>query len=709
MLVLNFTLTPLPGLLFLRFIIGALFIIVGLALLFIGVDSGFLPFGDHMGATFMKSNKMRYIIIVGFIFGFFVIFAEPDLHVLTVQVADALSNVELKDIIRIVVASGSGVMLLLGIIRIVKGFPMNITLIITYAIAFVLLVFADSEMIAIAFDSSAAATGIITVPLVLALAKGISSMKRDSKSAEVDSFGLVGIMASGAVIGVLVLNMFFGSGGGEASTAEAINNGSVASLTVFDDLVKPFITAIIGYGEGSGRMPGALEKTLIGLLPIVIMLFAFQKLKFHLRTKAFLKILIGFVYSFVGIALFFIGVNAGFLEVGMEIGKALAGHSGAVLVCFGFVLGMVGILTEPAVHVLTHQIEDVTNGYIRRRTVLATLAIGVAIAVGLSMLRIVIPGLMLWHILLPGFAISLILTFFVPKLFVGIAFDAGGVASGPMAATFVLSFARGAAEATYLTPAAVAAESFGVIALVAMTPLIALQALGLIYKLKSSTPEFVDDVGEYELIYFVVNMGVSARLFKVAEKHGIHGGTVSIGRGSVHSRLPEILGLNEVRKEIVTMIAEKEHAVEAIKGISEDMELHKPHHGIAFSYPLVGLISHKNTVINTDNRSEVKEAAMHQIIHTIVGKGMAEDVIDAANKAGARGGTIINARSGGEHGAHKLFSVEVEDEKEEVFIISKAESTNAIVESIKECLNLDEPGNGIMFVMDVNGVYGIHD
>jgi hypothetical protein len=197
--------------------------------------------------------------------------------------------------------------------------------------------------------------------------------------------------------------------------------------------------------------------------------------------------------------LFFIGVYAGFLHVGGFVGRSLAAHgNAALLVCFGLLLGMVTILTEPAVHILTHQIEDVTSGYVKRKMVLATLAIGVATAVGLSMLRIVIPGISLWHFLLPGFVISLLLTFFVPPIFVGIAFDSGGVASGPMTATFVLALARGAAEASAGYGASaeeILANSFGVIAMVAMTPLIALQILGLFYKFNSGKSEVEESNG----------------------------------------------------------------------------------------------------------------------------------------------------------------------------------------------------------------------
>jgi len=217
---------------------------------------------------------------------------------------------------------------------------------------------------------------------------------------------------------------------------------------------------------------------------MVLMLVIFQRAKFRLPAKQFLNILLGFLIAYLGLVLFLVGVHAGFMDVGNIIGHTLAEHDNkAVLVAVGFFLGMLVILTEPAVYVLTHQIENVTQGNIKRRTVLVTLAIGVAFAVGLAMLRIVVPGIQLWHYLLPGYLISLALMRFVPRIFVGIAFDSGGVASGPMTATFILAFAQGASEA--VEHASLMMDSFGVIAMVAMTPLIALQVLGVVNKLKA--------------------------------------------------------------------------------------------------------------------------------------------------------------------------------------------------------------------------------
>ena len=205
----------------------------------------------------------------------------------------------------------------------------------------------------------------------------------------------------------------------------------------------------------------------------------------------------------------------------------------------------------------------------------------------------------------------------------------------------------------------------------------------------------------------VVNMGVTSKIIKSAQKHGIKRATITLGRGTVASRMLEILGINEVRKEVITMIAEANLAAKAIKGISEDMAFHKPHHGIAFSLRVGELICGMDTANKSISSNEVKNS-MYKIIYVIVDKGKAEEVIEVANKAGARGGTIINARSAGIQEIHKLFSVEIEPQKEKVFIITKSERKDNIVDAIRTHLKLDKPGNGIMVVLDINEAYGLH-
>ena len=469
-IILNFTLTPIPNILLFQFILGAIAIVLGLSILLFGIEIGILPFGNHMGTSFLKSNNIWYVIIIGLLLGFFINIAEPDLQVLAAQVSSVMGGFIPMFVILVAVSIGTGIMLSLGIIRIVENISLRKVFLVTYGIIFLLAIFSSSDMFAIGFDASGATTGALTVPLVLALSVGVAAMKKNSKSSEEDSFGLVGIMSTGAILGVLILNMF----------VKTDNITGVLAVRHVDtnSLIGPFLTEI----------PGVALDSFIAMLPLVLMLIIFQKIKFKLNYRAFSKIFMGFLYAYIGLVIFLVGAHAGFMNVGNLIGQQLAAYDNKViLVISGFVLGMVVILNEPAVYILTEQIENVTSGYIKRKTVLFTLSIGVAFAVGLSMLRIAIPAIQLWHYLVPGFAISLALMFFVSNLFVGIAFDSGGVASGPMTATFVLAFAQGASDA--IEHSNILIDSFGVIAMVAMTPLIALQVLGVIYKLKSQKSE----------------------------------------------------------------------------------------------------------------------------------------------------------------------------------------------------------------------------
>ena len=467
-IILSVSLAPVPGVLLVRFIIGALAIVIGLAILLSGIEMGVLPFGNHMGASFLKSNKLWFVVIVGFVLGFFINIAEPDLQVLASQVESVMGGHIHMFVILVAVSIGTGVMLALGITRIVKHISINIMLAVIYGAALIMAIFSSSDMLAISFDASGATTGALTVPLVLALSVGVAAMEKDSKSSEEDSFGLVGIMSTGAILGVLILNQF------------------VKTDTVIGMLETHYTDAGSILGPFLSEIPEVALDSFIALLPVVLLLVIFQKFNFRLYKRTYRKMLLGFLYTYVGLIIFLLGVNAGFMNVGNIIGYSLASYDNkTILVGLGFLLGMLVILSEPAVYILTEQIEEVTSGYIKRKTVLLSLSIGVAIAVGLAMLRIVIPGIQLWHYLLPGYIISLTLSFIVPKLFVGIAFDSGGVASGPMTATFILAFAQGASDA--IEHSNILVDSFGVISMVAMTPLIALQVLGLIYQLKSRT------------------------------------------------------------------------------------------------------------------------------------------------------------------------------------------------------------------------------
>lgn len=465
-LLLHFTVTPLETPMLLKFIIGAILIIIGLSIFLFGVDIGIHPIGTLMGGSIAKSNKIWIVGIAGLILGFFISIAEPDLHILAGQVDFVTSGIISKLSIVIVVSIGIAVMLTLGLFRIVYNFPLYKLLTVLYLIIFALSIFTSTEFLAVSFDASGATTGALTVPFILALALGVSTLKKDSKASEKDSFGLVAIASTGAIISVMIMSIL--------SKMDKITASLEYNISSSNSIIAPFIE----------KLPIIAMEIVLALLPLLILFLVFQKKSFKLTKKAFYNILKGLIYTFIGLVLFLLGVNAGFMDVGSVVGYNIASLDYQwILVLIGFILGLVVVLAEPAVHVLTHQIEDVTSGYVKRKVVLLALSIGVGVSVALSMVRIMIPEIQLWHFLLPGYLISIAMTYFVPKLFVGIAFDAGGVASGPMTATFILAFAQGAAER--IEGANVLIDGFGVIAMVALTPIIALQILGAIFKIKS--------------------------------------------------------------------------------------------------------------------------------------------------------------------------------------------------------------------------------
>ncbi len=465
-IILNFTLTPLEPVELTRFILGALLIVVGLAIFLLGVDIAITPIGKMLGKSIVKPNKLWVLGLAGLVLGLFISIAEPDLHILAQQVDYVSSGLLERWTIVIVVSLGVGLLIAIGLIRIVLNIPLYKMLIVIYLFIGALAIFTTPEFLAIAFDASGATTGALTVPFILALAIGITAMKKDSKASEKDSFGLVAIASAGAIIAVLLMSIITDPGEISGTIDESVN-GSTSIFGPFLDLI-----------------PVSSLDSVMALLPIIIIFIFFQLVAFKLPRKGLRGIFFGFLFVLIGLALFLIGVNAGFLEVGRIIGYTLATFDNKLVVLgVAFVLGFVIIMAEPAVYVLTKQIEDVTSGYVRRRIVMAFLSIGIGTAVALSTIRVLIPELQLWHFLLPGYAIALAMTYFVPKLFVGIAFDSGGVASGPMTATFILAFAQGTASAT--EGANVLIDGFGVIAMVALMPLIALQILGIIFKVKS--------------------------------------------------------------------------------------------------------------------------------------------------------------------------------------------------------------------------------
>lgn len=465
-ILINFTIVPLKGNLLSKFLLGSVLVIVGLVMFLTGVDNAIIPLGEEIGSFISKKNKLWIVILAGLILGFFISVAEPALIVLSNQVSSVTSYQISSIIILVTVSVGLSVMLTFGFLRIFYNIALHKLLFVIYILIAILSLFASKEFLAISFDASGATTGVLAVPFILALSVGISNLKKDSKASEEDSFGLVALASSGAIIGVLLLDLF-------SKTQEFIPSAP-AVVDSTSPVIYSFIKLIGPY----------FKESVISILPLFIIFVVLSKVAFKISKNMIKRITIGFVFAFIGLLIFLSGINGGFMDVGTIIGERLVMmNNKLIIIIISFILGVVTIIAEPAVYVLTHQIEDVTGGYVRRKSVLVSLAVGVGAAISLSVIRILTPGLDLWSYLLPGYIIALGLMFITPKLFVGIAFDAGGVATGPITATFIMAFIQGAAHA--YPKADILVDGFGMIAMVAMMPIITLQILGLIFEKKS--------------------------------------------------------------------------------------------------------------------------------------------------------------------------------------------------------------------------------
>ena len=476
-LILCFTLAPVPTEVLLAFLIGAALLIVGMGLFTLGAETAMLPIGERTGAQMTKSRKLWVVVLVSFIIGVVVTISEPDLQVLANQVPGVPNGVLVG-----AVAVGVGVFLVVALLRILFRIPLNRLLILAYAVVFALAMAAPEEFLSIAFDSGGVTTGPMTVPFIMALGLGVSSIRSDENAAQ-DSFGLVALCSVGPILAVLGLSLVYSPAAG-AYTATKIPaaSDSRALWALFEE----------GFPQYAVEM-------LVCLAPIAVFFALFQVISLHLPRKKVLKIVIGLLYTYLGLVLFLTGVNVGFLPAGTYLGRQIAGMSCRwILVPIGMLMGWFIVQAEPAVHVLNRQVEELTSGAVPGSAMSTSLSIGVAVSIGLAMTR-VLTGLSIFVFLVPGYLTAIVLSFFVPKMFTAIAFDSGGVASGPMTATFLLPFAMGACE---VLGGNVVTDAFGVVAMVAMTPLLTIQALGLVYqwKLRRSPTQAQPDTGEEEII-----------------------------------------------------------------------------------------------------------------------------------------------------------------------------------------------------------------
>ncbi len=467
---LGITIIPLPVESLLNFVFACLLLVVGMSLFTLGADNAMLPIGQHTGSYLSKKGKHWLTFLCCLVLGVIITIAEPDLSVLASQFSAVNPWVFI-----VVVAAGVGLFLVLGLLRILMKWKYNVVITICYILIFLLVIFADQIIVPISFDAGGVTTGPISVPLIMALGVGFATV-RGSQSKD-DSFGMLGLCSSGPILTIMLLMWILG----------------VHNVTPVDTESMGFVPAILMY----------MKDVAIIIIPIAVFFALFQIFALKLPKKEIFKIISGIIYTYIGIVIFLVGVSVGFLPVAKELGNYISANTPQLLIPISAVLGFSLAIIEPAVQVLCKQIGEVTEGLVKKRTMLLCIAIGVALALALSAIRVLTHISILW-ILVPAYALALILSFIAPKLFVGIAFDSGGVATGSMATTFALPLMIGA---TTQVGGSVLYDAFGTLAFCSIAPILVVLIFGVIYrigsaKLKSKTEEMEKvkrvDIVEYD-------------------------------------------------------------------------------------------------------------------------------------------------------------------------------------------------------------------
>lgn len=459
-LLISFTIAPMPPSILLLFLFGAVMLIIGMMFFTLGAELAMTSMGEKVGAKMATTGRLSIVLFLGFLLGFIITISEPDLQVLAEQVPSIPNYVLI-----LAVAFGVGFFLLVAMLRMLFSCALPPLLIFFYIIVFALSYFVPEDFLAVAFDSGGVTTGPMTVPFIMALGIGFAAVRSD-KHAENDSFGLVALCSIGPILAVLLLGLLY---------HPEDTSYTPSALPVIENSVELWQYFARG-------LPVYIKEIAISLLPIILFFTAFQIVSLRLKKNKLLKIVVGIVYTYIGLVLFLTGVNVGFMPAGNYLGQLIAELPYRwILIPIGMVIGFFIVKAEPAVYVLQEQVEEITSGAIPGRAMSLSLSLGVAVSLGLAMTR-VLTGISIFWFIVPGYVIALCLSFFVPKIFTSIAFDSGGVASGPMTATFLLPFAMGACQTV---GGNIVRDAFGVVAMVAMTPLIAIQILGAVYEFQS--------------------------------------------------------------------------------------------------------------------------------------------------------------------------------------------------------------------------------
>ena len=463
-LLLAATITPIKAGNMLLFLLGFVSLVIGMSLFNVGAEMSMQPLGTKIGSTIAGSKKIWLLAFVSFVIGIAVTVSEPDLQILAEQVFE--DSKASQWLLILAVSVGVGIFLTIALLRVVLGVNLNVILAIFYVSAFVISFFLPENFRPLAFDSGGVTTGPMTVPFIMSIGAGVSSAR--GKGGRDDSFGITALCSIGPIIAVMVYGLVAKIKLDEPALEESLEEILDTRATVWTFFEK---------------LPEYAAEVAVALLPIIVFTLLFQLFSHAFSKTQLIRIAIGVVYTFIGLAIFLTGANVGFMPIGRTIGESLATIGGGyLLIPIGMLLGYFIVKAEPAVYVLNRLVEEMSAGAISGKTTGIGLSIGVAAALGLSAIRIV-TNIPIMYILIPGYVIALVLCFFVPKIFVGIAFDSGGVASGTMMSGFVLPLAIGACNK--LPNAHVMTDAYGCVAFVAMAPIISIQVLGLIYTIKS--------------------------------------------------------------------------------------------------------------------------------------------------------------------------------------------------------------------------------
>lgn len=454
-LVLCFSVAPISPSILLCFLIGAVLLILGMMFFTLGAEVAMTPMGEKVGTCMTKSKKLSLIVLLSFLLGFIITVSEPDLQVLAGQVPSIPNGILIG-----AVADGVGLFLVIALLRMLFRIPLPPLLVFLYIVVFLLTPFVPEDFLSVAFDSGGVTTGPMTVPFIMALGLGVAAIRNDRHAAD-DSFGLVALCSIGPIVSVLILGMIYRPG--ESSYVPPVIPSVETSIELWSLFHRGF--------------PTYIAEIAVSLFPIILFFGLFQVFVLRLSKRTLSKMCVGLAYTYIGLVLFMTGVNVGFMPAGNYLGQMLGSSSKPwFLIPVAMVMGFFIVKAEPAVYVLNKQVEEITDGAISAKSMGTCLSAGVAISLGIAMLR-VLTGISVMWFLIPGYTFALAISFFVPKIYTAIAFDSGGVASGPMTAAFLLPLAQGACSAV---GGNIVTDAFGIVAMVAMTPLITIQLLGIL-------------------------------------------------------------------------------------------------------------------------------------------------------------------------------------------------------------------------------------